>query len=136
MSAARVALIALPALVAACTFGPQESSRFDETTSVTVTVFDEHGDPVAGAAVDVTGGPDVETDRQGEVELSLSRPIVAVVTAPGALPLKARPGMIVCIGRFPGATTLGWVGSSRKARPRLWNNTPVSGHTRPEPKPS
>ena len=51
-----------------------------------MTVVDERGDPVAGAAVDVAGGPDVETDQQGEVELSLSRPVVAVVTAPGALP--------------------------------------------------
>lgn len=100
MSAARVALIALPALVAACTFGPQESSRFDDTTSVTVTVVDEDGDPVAGAAVDVAGGPDLETDGQGEVELSLSRPVVAVVTAPDAL---AEP---VAIGPRDGELTV------------------------------
>ncbi len=86
MSPARVALIVLPALVAACTFGPQESSRFDDTTTVTVTVVDEQGAAVAGAAIDLAGGSDVETDGQGEAQLALSRPVVAVVTAPGALP--------------------------------------------------
>ena len=86
MSPARVALIALPALIASCTFGPQESSRFDDTSAVTVTVIDENGATVTGASVDVATGTDVETDGQGEVQLSLSRPVVAVVTAPGALP--------------------------------------------------
>ncbi len=86
MSPARVLVIALPCAVAACTFGPQESSRFDETTPVTVTVVDERGAPVAGATVDVVGGSDVETDDQGEVELALSRPISAIVTAPETVP--------------------------------------------------
>ena len=42
--------------------------------------------------------------------------------------------MIVCIGRLPGAITLGCAGSSEKLLPRLWNSTPVSGQTRPLPK--
>ena len=78
MSPARVALIALPAFVAACTFGPQESSRFDDTTTVTVTVVDERGDAVVDATVDVASGSDVETDGQRRGELSPS----AVLSSP------------------------------------------------------
>jgi poly-gamma-glutamate capsule biosynthesis protein CapA/YwtB (metallophosphatase superfamily) len=86
MSPARIALVVLPCLVAACTFGPQESSRFDETTPVTVTVVDERGDAIAEAAIDVDGGSSVETDRRGEALLDLSRPVVAIVSAPGTVP--------------------------------------------------
>jgi poly-gamma-glutamate capsule biosynthesis protein CapA/YwtB (metallophosphatase superfamily) len=86
MSRGRVALILVPSIVAACTFGPQESSRFDETTPVTVTVVDERGATIAEAAIDVDGGSDVETDRRGQAELALSRPVVAIVSAPGTVP--------------------------------------------------
>jgi poly-gamma-glutamate capsule biosynthesis protein CapA/YwtB (metallophosphatase superfamily) len=86
MSSVRVAFFVFPAALMACTFGPQESSRFDETTPVIVTVVDERGDPVADATVDVDDGPEIETDENGEVELALSRPVVATVSARGMLP--------------------------------------------------
>ena len=45
------------------------------------------------------------------------------------------PGMMVCSGRLPGATQLGWPGSTRKPEPRFWKLTPLLGLTSPEPKP-
>ena len=36
------------------------------------------------------------------------------------------PGMIVCIGRFPGPTLFGWPPSVRNDRPRLCSSTPLS----------
>ncbi|MGH9132963.1 MAG: CapA family protein, partial [Ilumatobacteraceae bacterium] len=86
MSPVRFAIVLLPAVVAACTFGPQESSRFDVTTPVTVIVVDERGDAVAGATVGVDGGPEAQTNGSGEASLALSRPVTAIVTAPGSLP--------------------------------------------------
>ena len=48
--------------------------------------------------------------------------------------LVIMPGMIVCIGRLPGAIAFGCFGSSRKLVPRFCRITPVFGPTTPLPK--
>ena len=46
----------------------------------------------------------------------------------------AMPGMIVCIGRLPGAIAFGCAGSRRKLEPRFCRTIPVFGPTTPLPK--
>ena len=46
-----------------------------------------------------------------------------------------KPGMIVCSGRLPGASSFGWPGSSVNSAPRFCRAKPVPGATSPLPKP-
>ena len=79
-------------IVASCSFGPEQIAHLSAAETVTVTVVDERGDPVVGAAYDY-GGLSAFTDETGEFELTLSQPVAGVVTSAGMLaePLVIAP---------------------------------------------
>ncbi|MDJ0768736.1 MAG: CapA family protein [Ilumatobacter sp.] len=73
------------ALSVGCTFGPQETGRFDVRTAVGVTVVDESRRVVQGARFEWPGGS-ATADDDGRFTVEISSPIAGVVTAAGMLP--------------------------------------------------
>ncbi|HSJ91720.1 MAG TPA: CapA family protein [Ilumatobacter sp.] len=85
------AMAALSLASASCAFGPQDTESGPPTETVYLNIVDERGAPVTDAEVeliDTHGWPRItehRTDHDGVARLSLSDPVVAVVTAEGRL---------------------------------------------------
>ena len=86
MRLAKLGLVVALGALTSCAFGPQESGRLTDSTEVRVTVLDERGDPIEGAAVSLDQVGERATDQDGHVSFRLSQPDAGVVTAAGTLP--------------------------------------------------
>jgi poly-gamma-glutamate capsule biosynthesis protein CapA/YwtB (metallophosphatase superfamily) len=78
------AAVAASTVVSACAFGPQSDEVVEAPAPVTLIVRDERGAPVAGANITI-GDVTSVTNGGGSVQLSLTDPVVANVSAQGSL---------------------------------------------------
>ena len=80
----RVAIAAIvTSFLAGCAL-PQFTTDLAPPPTVTVSVFDEHGDPVGGARV-TYGDRTATTDMDGRTEIESERAVVAIISGPGFL---------------------------------------------------
>ena len=67
----------------------------------------------------------------------MSPPIDPAITHGRRSPSRnSIPGISVWTVRLPGASALGWAGSSENEAPRSWKWTPVAGSRTPDPNPA
>jgi poly-gamma-glutamate capsule biosynthesis protein CapA/YwtB (metallophosphatase superfamily) len=95
-----------------CAFGPQYNSDLSDSTTVTVQVINEQGEPIRGAAVSFSDQIET-TDRRGSVDLRIDGPVVLTVSSKGTLPEP------VAIGPNDHLTTV-----------HLWDRVGADGQTR------
>ncbi len=88
-------------VLSACAFGPQYSTRLNETRPVVIRIVDEREEPIAGAVLEVAGRT-LRTNDDGESAIKIAQPVTAVVSADGKLtePIVIGPGDVSMVVRL------------------------------------